>query len=250
LSGETVNIGGWRIEDENENIYKLSETTLYVNPNSYFILSSDSLIISKYALQEDAPVNILNESNLGLINTGELILLKDLRGNIIDSVWYTDQWHNDNFVLTRNISLERINPDLNGNDASNWSSSADLSGGTPTRQNSIFTDNTNLQSNISVSPNPFSPDNDGFEDFTIINYNLSLSTSQVRIKIFDSKGRLVRTLWNNQASGPAGSALFDGKDDSGEALRIGIYIIFLEAINEGSGVVETMKTVVVVARKL
>jgi len=46
------------------------------------------------------------------------------------------------------------------------------------------------------------------------------------------------------------SVIFDGRDDSGEALRIGIYIIFLEAINEGSGVVETMKTVVVVARKL
>jgi hypothetical protein len=42
----------------------------------------------------------------------------------------------------------------------------------------------------------------------------------------------------------------DGRDDSGEALHIGIYIIFLEAINESSGVVETMKTVVVVARKL
>jgi hypothetical protein len=40
------------------------------------------------------------------------------------------------------------------------------------------------------------------------------------------------------------------RDDSGEALRIGIYIIFLEAINEGSGVVENVKTVVVVARKL
>jgi len=31
---------------------------------------------------------------------------------------------------------------------------------------------------------------------------------------------------------------------------MGIYIIFLEAINEGSGVVENIKTVVVVARKL
>ena len=46
------------------------------------------------------------------------------------------------------------------------------------------------------------------------------------------------------------TVIFDGRDDSGEALRIGIYIIFLEAINEGSGVVENMKTVVVVARKL
>jgi len=53
-----------------------------------------------------------------------------------------------------------------------------------------------------------------------------------------------------QTSHSSGSVIFDGRDDSGEALRIGIYIIFLEAINEGSGVVENMKPVVVVARKL
>lgn len=250
LTDEAVKIGGWSIEDENENAYKLSNTALNLSPNSYFVLAADSLILSKYALLENALVNIVNESSLGLVNSGELILLKDVKGNTVDSVWYSDKWHNDNFVSTKNISLERINPGIGSNDAKNWSSSADPLGGTPTIQNSIFTDNTNLQSNISVSPNPFSPDNDGFEDFTIINYNLSQATSQVRIKIFDSKGRLVRTLLNNQASGSSGSVIFDGRDDYGEALRIGIYIIFLEAINEGNGVVETMKTVVVVARKL
>jgi len=57
-------------------------------------------------------------------------------------------------------------------------------------------------------------------------------------------------LLNNQPSSSSGSVIFDGRDDAGEALRIGIYIIFLEAINEGSGVVENIKTVVVVARKL
>ena len=72
----------------------------------------------------------------------------------------------------------------------------------------------------------------------------------LKIKIFDNKGRLVRTLANNQASGSSGSIIFDGIGDDGQGLRIGIYIIFLEAINEGSGVVESMKTVVVVARKL
>jgi len=92
--------------------------------------------------------------------------------------------------------------------------------------------------------------NDGFEDFTIINYNLTQATSQVRIKIFDSKGRLVRTVANNQPSGSSGSVIFDGLGDDGQALRIGIYVIFLEALNDGTGVVETMKTVVVVARKL
>jgi len=57
-------------------------------------------------------------------------------------------------------------------------------------------------------------------------------------------------LANNKPSSSSGSVIFDGRDDSGEALRIGIYIILLDAINERSGVVENMKTFVVVARKL
>ena len=69
---------------------------------------------------------IVGESSLGLVNTGELILLKDVKGNTIDSVWYSDKWQNDNFISTKNISLERINPNLDGNDADNWSSSVRL----------------------------------------------------------------------------------------------------------------------------
>jgi hypothetical protein len=248
ISGKTLNIGGWRFEDERGNFSRLTESNYFLEPGDYFVVAADSSIFSNYSLSEK--ISIRNVSGLGLVNTGELILLKDVRGNIIDSVWYSDRWHNRNFSSTKNISLERINPKLNGNDPANWSSSADVFGATPAKQNSIFTENLSSESKITVSPNPFSPDDDGFEDFTIINYELTQATSQVRVKIFDSKGRLVRTLINSQASGPSGSIIFDGLGDDGQALRIGIYIIFLEAINEGSGVVETMKTVVVVARKL
>jgi hypothetical protein len=250
LSGDSVNVGGWQMVDENENSFKLSTIPLLIPANSYFLLAADSLVLSKYDLDSTVLKTIVGESSLGLVNTGELILLKDVKGNTIDSVHYSDKWQNDNFISTKNISLERINPNLDGNNADNWSSSVSAIGATPGDQNSIYTINTNIASNISVSPNPFSPDDDGYEDFTIINYNLTQATSQVQIKIYDSKGRLVRTLENNMASGSSGSIIFDGIGDDGQALRIGIYIIFLEAINEGYGVVESMKTVVVVARKL
>lgn len=250
LSGDSVNVGGWEIVDENGNEFKLSTVPLLVPANSYFLLAADSLVISKYNLDDSMLKTIVGVSSLGLVNTGEQVLLIDVKGNTIDSVWYSDKWQNDNFISTKNISLERINPNLGSNDASNWSSSVASIGATPGEQNSIYTINTNTSSNISVSPNPFSPDDDGYEDFTIINYKLTQATSQVQIKIYDSKGRLVRTLSNNMASGSSGSVIFDGIGDDGQALRIGIYIIFLEAINEGVGVVESMKTVVVVARKL
>ena len=184
------------------------------------------------------------------LSKDETIILMDLKGNIIDSILYSEKWHNKNFASTKNISLEKINPGLTSNNSINWSSSVNVAGATPGKINSIFSENKSITENISVSPNPFSPDNDGFEDFTIINYTLPQKTSQVRIKIFDNRGRLLRTLLNNQPSGSQGSVVFDGLEDNGTPFRMGIYIVFLEALNETSGVSETLKTVVVVARKL
>ena len=250
LSDNFADIGGWKFEDKNRNSYKLSETSFLIQPKDYFLIVADSSAVNHYNLFEYSNKHIAGESNLGLINTGGLILLKDVRGNVIDSVFYSDNWNNENITITKNKSIERINPAFNGNDPLNWSTSADPDGGTPGYQNSIFAENLNNEKNITISSNPFSPDNDGFEDFTIINYNLTQATAQVRIKIFDSKGRLVRTLLNNQASGQNGSVIFNGLDDDGKALRIGIYIIFLEALNDNLGVLETLKTVAVVARKL
>ena len=245
-----VNLGGWHIEDENGNINKLSDTSFTIQPKDYFILAADSLTISKYNLQNYRNKSVPGISSLGLVSAGELIFLKDLKQNVIDSVWYSPNWQNKNIINTKNKSLERINPGLNGNNQFNWSTSVDPAGATPGKQNSIFTNNENKEANISVSPNPFSPDNDSFEDFTVINYKLTQELSQIRVKIFDSKGRLVRTLINNQTVASSGSIVFDGLGYDGRALRIGIYIIFMEALTDNSGVVETLKTTVVVARKL
>ena len=247
---DSVNIGGWTISDENRNTYKLFSTSFSVPPKSYFLLIADSIMLSKYNLSNYEFKDVVGTSSLGLVNTGELILLKDVKGNVIDSVYYSDKWHNKNIISTKNKSLERINPKLGSNDPLNWSTCVNAVGGTPGFVNSIFTENKNLQSGISVSPNPFSPDNDGFEDYAIINYNLSQPISQIKLKIFDSRGRLVRTIYSNQASGSSGSVIFDGLDDNGDPLRIGIYIILLESLNENSGIVESLKSTVVVARKL
>ena len=116
--------------------------------------------------------------------------------------------------------------------------------------NSVFTVVPNTSASVTISPNPFSPDGDGFEDFSIISYRLTAAIMQVRIRIFDIKGRLLRTLVNNQASGPEGAIVFDGLDEEKRKLRLGIYIVFLEALDSRKGIVETVKTTVVVAARL
>ena len=249
MTDSSINIGGWKIADQSGSEIELSPVVRSFEQGSYFVLAADSSILKNYNLIDDSKINIANISSLGLSNNQDLIILKDAAGSTIDSIQYFESWHNKNFLITQNKSLERINPSLGGNYANNWSTSTDAKGATPGLQNSIYTKSVHSNSSITVSPNPFSPDNDGFEDFTIIHYSLTQKISQVRIKIFDSKGRLVRTLENNLASGSEGSIIFDGLDDNKNRLRIGIYIALVEAVNEQTGVTENLKAAIVVAKK-
>lgn len=250
ISNDPVDIGGWKLFKSDKDYKNISDASFMIPKGEYFVIAADSIILQNYPWMKNSLCSIANQSSLGLSSSEGKLVLKDAKENTIDSVFYSSDWHNKNLLATKNKSLERINPLINSNNPSNWSTAVNTEGATPGKSNSIFTQNEKPEGKISVSPNPFSPDNDGFEDFTIVTYNLTQAIAQVRIKIFDSQGRLVRTLLNNQASGSSGSVIFDGLNDAGNPLRIGIYIIFFEALNENSGVLETMKTVVVVARKL
>ena len=194
--------------------------------------------------------SVLNISSLGVTNSGKRLHLKDIKGNTIDSIFYSEKWHNPNFIETKNISLELINLKTNRTLGDNWSSSVSKDGATPGKLNSINVETLASSTKLKISPNPFSPDNDGFEDFTIINYNLTQPTAQIRVRVFDSKGRLVRTIESNTPSGAKGSIIFDGLDENNRPLKMGIYIILFEAVNSNNAAIETIKEVVVVARKL
>lgn len=250
-TGQIINLNGWKYK-ENSVTVKLSTTDLFLNPGDFFILAHDSTIFNSYPnLKFPEQNQILKFSiSLSLSNSGETIIITDSLNNVIDAVTYDPNWHNPNFTDTKGISLERLNPAFPSNDKSNWSSCTKPIGGTPGLINSIFTENTKPNSDVSVTPNPFSPDGDGFEDFTLINFKLNSPFSQMRVKVFDIKGRIVRTLANNSVTGNEGTIIFDGLDDNDQKLRIGIYIVLINAIDERGGTIEIIKTPLVVAAKL
>ncbi|MBM4175779.1 MAG: hypothetical protein FJ213_06345 [Ignavibacteria bacterium] len=253
-TSDTINIAGWRYTENGGLTLTLSGKIKKIPPGGYVILSADSSNLKHFSyLAEGSPnyyVVIANRSDLSLSNTEDMVKIIDLFGNTIDSVFYNAKWHNSEIEDTKGRSLERINPLLSSTDAKNWSTSVNILGGSPGKQNSIFTRTLPSQSSLEISPNPFSPDNDGFEDFTIFTYKLSQSTASIRIRIYDSQGRLVRTLADNQPSSAGGSIIFNGLDDHKQPLRIGIYAVLLEAINQTNGVVDKVKKTLVVARKL
>ena len=103
---------------------------------------------------------------------------------------------------------------------------------------------------MSLTPNPFSPDGDGFQDFLSINYSLPSSSSRIRVRIYNVEGRLVKHLALDELSPSRGSIIWNGSNDNGSTVGIGMYIILFEALDNFGGVIRTMKDVAVVATKL
>ena len=193
----------------------------------------------------------VNRATLSLPIAGRAIYLADSTHTTIDKVVYNPEWHNPNLVDTRGIALERINPDFGSDDPSNWGSNATLKGGTPGKKNSIFQDlgMAAMNGGISLEPNPFSPDGNGFEDNLFINYLFDEPDYLLRIRIFDRYGRLVRKLAEGINAGFEGTVIWDGRTDSGQKNRIGIYIVLVEAYNSSSGRNLTLKETAVLAKQ-
>jgi hypothetical protein len=255
-SDADVDVAQWNMRDRatssGVNEFRLALSPKVVRPGEFFVLASDSSVLRLFSATTFEPrlLTIANQSSLSLNNDGDDVVLLDPSGFAIDSVSFSPAWHNPNVTDNTGRSLEKINPSLPSSVARNWTTSALAIGGTPGKPNSVFTSTLPQQSKLTITPNPFSPDGDGREDFAIIQYELPLTVSQIRIRLYDAVGRKIRTLANNEPSGSRGSIVWDGMDDDRRKARIGVYIVLLEAIDDRGGVVETAKGVVVVAAKL
>ena len=192
----SVDVQKWSFSDSDSNERQIiTQNHLTIAPQSFLILSADSSLLDFFDLTDSPLMTINNWQRLN--DNMDKIFVFDANKNVIDEIWYTSNWGGND-----GVSLERINPTLAGNDSSNWSSCVLLAkGGTPGRRNSIFVEVLPNKAELSISPNPFSPDGDGRDDFTIISYQLPFNLSRIHVKIFDIRGRQVRFLVNNQPSG-------------------------------------------------
>jgi hypothetical protein len=170
------------------------------------------------------------EVKMSLTNSGGTICLLDLEDNVQTFTW--DQDCGDG------VSMERVSADLD-----DWLCCMDSGGSTPGRKNSVTT--TYSQGiELRIEPNPFSPDGDGFQDQTVFRYTLPVE-SNLTIRIYDIRGRLIKTLADDEPS-VSGEIPWDGKDDGNRTVRIGMYIVSAEASGDSYS---RKKTTVVVAKR-
>ncbi|MDA0987375.1 MAG: lamin tail domain-containing protein [Bacteroidetes bacterium] len=252
ISVAEISLLNWKINDMAtpsgiKNIYTFTKNII-IQPNSFILISADSTIFNVFPnLRLNNALLIINKE-LSLGNIEDDVVLRDNTGNLIDSIRYSNSWHRAS--STQGRSLEKIISTISGTNSNNWSTSVNKLGGTPAEKNSIITPIINNKVDISISPNPFSPDGDGFEDFTIISYNLNSAITNIRARIFDRRGYLVRSLANNDASTSTGNLIWDGFNDDKQRLRIGAYILLFEALDQKGTTILQSKNVIIVAKSL
>jgi len=220
-------------------------------PGEYLLLSEDGALVKSQYETED-PNAFLDMANIPAMNVdGDILALSDTAFTIIDKLVYSGDWHFALLNETKGVSLERIHFDRATQDATNWHSAAEAAGyGTPGYKNSQFSSSAPDDNAVSVPKEVFSPDNDGIDDVLNITYNFDEPGFVANVRIYDARGRLVRTLLQNELLGTEkGTLSWDGITDERDKARIGIYVIYFEAFNT-AGKVKKYKRQCVLAGRL
>ncbi|MEO7960742.1 MAG: lamin tail domain-containing protein [Ginsengibacter sp.] len=229
-------------------IEKLTAEQLLFFPGDFIVITENVPAVKSEYITLNPGAFLQVQTMPSLPDDKGTVIILNSQGEILDEVNYSEKWHSPLVTNAEGASLERI--DYEGASVqSNFHTAAASAGyGTPGFRNSQYRLNDQLQGEITISPEIFSPDNDGLEDFLTINYKLPSPGFVANITIFDATGRPVRYLRRNALSGVSGYYRWDGLDDKNRQLPQGIYIIYTEVFNT-AGKKKQFKNTVVLARK-
>jgi hypothetical protein len=242
--------------------YRVSNNTIAgdqsISPEGFLIFPGEYLCLSrnteaiKNSYFTTNPDGFVQMAGFPALNNNDMrcVLRKLSDGLVIDSMEYDITYHFALLSNTKGISLERINYDRPTLDKTNWTSAAESVGfATPAYRNSQFSSNPESQVGaITLQPETFSPDNDGFDDILNISYEFEGPGFTGSIIIFDSRGRLIRNLVRSQMLGTSGTYAWDGLKDNGDKASTGIYIVYLDAFSADGRVSKLRKTCVLATR--
>jgi len=236
----TVNLLNWSLDIGGARSI-LSSSDFAINSGEFVVFSNTPNLPLRY--QTPSGVLLVPATNLSTLNNnGSAVVLRDVIGTTIDSVTYQPQWGG-----SEGFSLEKIRPGGEATDGANWGSCVYSEGGTPGRLNSIYADAPVAKLRISVSPNPFLRDR---EPSTTIMIDLPVTQSRLTIRLYDNQGRLIQTLLNNSPSGSHREVTWDGRTKDGTLARMGIYVVYVDAISEAPGFHKSAKKTLVLGKKL
>ncbi|TES90983.1 MAG: lamin tail domain-containing protein [Candidatus Cloacimonadota bacterium] len=234
-----IDLFGWKMKVGVQDAITISVKHTVLPQNEYLVIVEDkTLFQTKWGNVPSTIVEPEKWTSLG--NSGDTILIEDNSFFIFEEIFYRDG-------SEQGVSIERINIDIKSNLNWNWGNSCDYSGATPGRKNSIYASSSHSKTVLSVNPNPFSPDGDGYQERTVISYELPFNKAKVNLSLYTRTGIRKHNFLKQKDSGRNGEFIWDGRDSGGKKMPVGLYIVYLEAVDKETNKKIIQKTAVVIA---
>lgn len=247
-----ISLNGWTLanysNDTIANPKTITSNMIMIYPGEYTILTTD-------------PDNILQEYPAGYYNRflrmnsmptyandqGHVVLIDNLN-RLSDEFSYNSTMHFALLNSADGVSLERIDFNRPTEEESNWHSAAEsVNYATPGYKNSESLPAEN-GATITISPETFSPDNDGYNDIVNISYQFEEPGYVGNITIYDASGRIEKYLMRSELLGTTGTKSWDGINEKREKSTVGIYVVYFEVFDL-QGNIQHYKKALVVATK-
>ncbi len=232
--------------------------TAVVSPGAPYVLAPGQLVAltsdvgilqAQYPISSDAAALLAVASFPALDNNAGSVFIFDATGAELDHYDYNKSQQLSLLSTQAGVSLERIRAG-GPSAASNFHSAAGTVGyATPGRPNSQAQDAVGNGQELSLVPELFTPDDDGQQDFTTLNYQLDQPGYVGSVTVYDALGQLTRRLLRNESLPISGFVQWDGLDEHGRKAAVGYYLVHIELFRPSGGERrEYRKTVVVGAR--
>jgi len=224
-----VYLANWD-DDSIANYESVSSIQRLIMPGEYVLLTEDTTDIttdfSIYGIGTFIDMDLPTYND----DSGTVYLLNQ-DFEVIDFFHYDADMQ---YVLITDVngkSLERITFEGGINNPDNWHSAAEnVEWGTPGYENSQLM-YPQVDGTITLTPELFSPDNDGNNDVLTINLEFITNDNVVDIEIFDNRGRKIRELKDNFYVGNSALITWDGSTDEGTKATIGTYIVLVSVLD-------------------
>ncbi len=235
--------------DKLKSMYTVVNEYKTLFPGEYLVLTKDPDNI-KQQFYTEAPLNFIKMTSMPSFNNDKGIVVIALPDStVIDRFDYNESMQFPLLVNVEGVSLERISPDHASQDQQNWHSAAQSVGfATPAYKNSQYSTFLYLEDPITIVPEIFSPDNDGYNDVLNISYQFATPGYTANVVIYDAKGRLIKTLLKNELLGTNGGFAWNGIDENNQKALIGIYVIYIEVFDTKGNIKHYKKTAVLGGR--
>ncbi len=223
----------------------ISEVPFILKPQEYTAFTvHKSILLNQYPLGNSSAIFELAALPSYNDDEGTVVLLDSTNAEF-DRFDYTEAMHYALLDDKEGVSLERISSTAPTNTTQNWESASTQSGyATPGYRNSQHSEKT-TGTQVWIEPKVFTPDQDGNNDFALINYKFDTPGNTVNITIYDHYGRSILQLARNELLASEGFYKWEGNNTQNEKVRSGAYIVYFELFNL-KGEVRKYKEAVVV----